>query len=114
MKKEKEKEKDKSYLLYRLKLPKDIIDCICSFVFYTQEQSIERNKQKFKDLFKDIQQIEISHIPIYYKRGGSFIFMIIQYPLREHNTVYTNLCNDCSNFINVKSYRCFGCNCFKI
>ena len=110
----KKKEKDKCYLIHRLKLPTDILDCICRFVFYTRQQCIERNKKKCKKLFKDIQEIEISHIQMYYRRGGSFMyFMIIQYPLREHKTVYTYLCNDCGNFIHL-SKPSFCCKCFKM
>ena len=109
----KKKEKDKCYLIHRLKLPTDILDCICSFVFYTRQQCIERNKKKCKKLFKDIQEIEISHIQMYYRRGASFMyFMIIQYPLREHKAVYTYLCNDCGNFIHLSKPRWFGCICY--
>jgi hypothetical protein len=105
---------ERSHLVHMLKLPIDTIDCICSFLFYTLQQSIERNKKKYKKLFNDIQQIEISHIKMYYRLGGSFMyFMIIQYPIKEHKVVYTNLCNDCGNFIHVSNpYKCFGCRCY--
>jgi len=105
---------EKSHLVYRLKFPTDIIDSICSFVFYTFQQCIERNKKKCRSLFNDIQEIEFTYLKLYYKNStGPFMYnMNILYPLREHKALNTNLCGQCNNFINIfKSSRCFGCKC---
>ena len=104
---------EKPYLVHRLNLPKDIVDSICSFVFYTFQQCIERNKKKYKTLFNDIQEIEFTYLKLYYNKTGPFMYFInILYPLREHKAVHTNLCGQCNNFINIfKSSRYFGCKC---
>ena len=39
---------EKSITVYQLKLPKDVSNYICSFVFYTLEQCIEQNKKIHK------------------------------------------------------------------
>ena len=104
---------ERSHLVHMLKFPADTIDCICSFLFYTFQQCIERNKQKYKNLFSDIQQIETTYLKIYYRINGPFMYtMNILYPLREHKAVHTMLCGQCNNFINIcRPTDCFGCKC---
>lgn len=36
------------YIIHLLNLPHDTIDYICSFIFYTLQQCIERNKKNIK------------------------------------------------------------------
>lgn len=105
---------EKYYFVHRLKFPTDIIDSICSFVFYTFQQCIDRNKKKYRNLFSDIQEIETTYLKLYYNNSnGPFMYyMNILYPLREHKAVHMNLCGQCNNFMNIfKSSRWFGCKC---
>ena len=102
---------EKLYLVHALNLPKDTVDCICSFLFCTLQQCIERNKKKYKTLISDIQEIKTNYVKMY--SSESFIYyMSILYPIRDHKAIHTMICNDCGNFINIfNSTRKFGCKC---
>ena len=44
--------------IYNLKLPKDVIDIICRFNFYTLSECIENTNYKRRNLFNELKYIE--------------------------------------------------------
>ena len=48
----------KSVALYNLKLPKELIDIICRFNFYTLSECIEHAKYVYNKVIKEITYIE--------------------------------------------------------
>lgn len=104
---------NKSVAVIQLHLPHDVIDCICSYLFCSLDQSKEQNKQRFKEVLQDIKNdVLIDHVPLFARNGYIIYFMYIQFPVREHKVIYTNLCGNCGNFIILKG-NSFGCKCFK-
>jgi hypothetical protein len=96
-------------VIYQLQLPSDSLDLICSFLFYTLNECIERYKQKNKKMLNDITQIETNYVDI--PSRTKKYYMNILYPLREHKVIHTYLCGVCGNFINIFRINSFGCKC---
>lgn len=102
---------NKSIVVKQLKLPEDTIDHICSFIFYTLDKCIQNNKKKYKNTLLDIQQdVRITHVPMHSSTYKTY-FMIIEFPVREHKVIYTNICGTCGNFIILTRRKSFSCRC---
>ena len=102
---------EKSITVYQLKLPKDVSNYICSFVFYTLEQCIEQNKKIHKKVLRDIKDdVRINNVPLYTPTGSVMYCVYMEFPIRERKVIYANLCGDCNNFIHLKR-NSFGCRC---
>jgi hypothetical protein len=105
------KKMEKIMIIHKMNIPKEVIDYICSFVFYTLEQCIEQNKKKQKKLLKDIKEdVRINNVPLYTSSGSVMYCVYMEFPLRERKVIYANLCGNCNDFIHLKR-KSFGCKC---
>jgi hypothetical protein len=103
---------NKSVVVHQLQLPQDAIEHICRFIFYTVEECIEKNKNKFKKVLLDVKNdVRIEHVP-FYSGNNVMYFMTFQFPIRHHKVIYTNLCGTCGNFIILRNCNSFRCRCF--
>ena len=103
-----------SNLLYQISLPKDIMNLICSFLFYTVEQSIEYHKEKYYDVIRDIPRIKINYVFSQgYMNRLQCIVNIIH--MNNANPIWfrIRICNECRQFIKhqIERTRLFVCQC---
>ena len=96
----------KSNLLYQISLSKDIIDIVCSFLFYTVEQSIEYHKQKYYDVIYDIPRTKITYTfsQGYLNRLQCVVNMI---HMNNANPIWfrIRICNECRQYIKKQIWR---------
>lgn len=101
---------NKSIALKQLQIPPDITDYICSFLFYTIDESIQHTKQKFTSVVNDlfytvridkpyISGLFHSHLHIY-----STMFI---YNVQSTFDIQFYICNPCGNYIQPTK----KCNC---
>jgi len=96
---------DKSLVVYQLPLNTDVIDYICSFIFYTKPQSILRNIRKYNNVVHDLKSII---------RVGSFqsvefpcAFIYYYHPSHNNNLIKNIIvCNWCGNYITNEFCSC--------
>jgi hypothetical protein len=103
-----------SKLLYQISLPKDIMNLICSFLFYTVEQSIEYHKEKYYDVIRDISRIKINYVFSQgYMNRLQCIVNIIH--MNNANPIWfrIRICNECRQYIKhqIEKTRLFVCQC---
>ena len=104
----------KSNLLYQISLPKDTIQIVCSFLFYTVEQSIEYNKKKYKDVINDIRRTTITYaFSQGYMNRLQCIVNVIH--MNHANPIWfrIRICNECRQYIKKQIWktRFFVCQC---
>ena len=104
----------KSNLLYQLLLPPDTVTIICSFLFYTVEQSIAYHKQKYQTVLDDIRRTRISYtFSQGYMNRLQCIINIIH--MNNANPIWfrIRICNECRQYIKQQSWktRFFVCQC---
>ena len=90
----------KSVIVYQLPLPTEVIDHVCSFMYYSVEETISRNKKKYNRAVCDLfYTVRIERGSNYYNWNYSL------------NQMYTTLIiyNVQSTFFDIRFYIC--CNC---
>jgi hypothetical protein len=68
---------NKSIIIYKIQLPNDVLDMICSFNFYSLDQCIDRTKQKYKNVI-DCVKVTMNQIitQLLYFLLLQFVFII--------------------------------------
>ena len=96
---------NKSLVVQQLPLNKDVVDYICSFIFYTKAQTIFRNINNYNTVINDLKKII---------RVGSFqsiefpCSFIYYYHPASNQTIIKNIivCNWCGNYITNENCSC--------
>jgi hypothetical protein len=105
----------KSKLLYQITLPNDTINIICSFLFYTPEQSIEYHKQQYQSVIHDIRRTEITYT---FSQGYMNRLQCVVNLIHMNNAhpiwFRIHICNECRQYIKKQIWgtRLFVCQCF--
>ena len=107
----------KAVALYNLKLPKDVIDIICRFNFYTLSECIESTNHKRINLVKELKYIERFQYYGYQLHTGLYYHIQLNIVTVHHEIdIYDEfnlcICVVCHKFINTKT-NCL-CNCYII
>jgi len=105
----------KSNLLYQISLPTDIINTICSFLFYTVDQSIQHHKQNYKNVVDDIRRTKITYtFSQGYMNRPQCIITIIHMNNADPIWLRICICNDCRQYIKhpTERTRLFVCQCY--
>jgi hypothetical protein len=95
----------KSIALYNLKLPKEVIDIICRFNFYTLSECIEITNEKRNNLLKELNYIERFQYYGYqsYHTGIYHHIQINRYTTRYNTNIYSEMniciCIFCNEFV---------------
>lgn len=96
---------NKSIVVHQLPLPQDMIDSICSFLFYTQTQSMIRNIANYTIVVNDLKRL---------RRVGSFesrefpCAFIYYYHPRDIDLIKNIImCNRCGEYITCEFCRCY-------
>jgi hypothetical protein len=105
---------NKSTVLQQLTLPKDIVDYICEFSFYTYDQSIERNRQKYNRVVYNIKKIKFDRISTWgpmrtWKINLVTIYIVL--PISNQLIIY-NICYSCGNYVKKSKCQQFTCKCY--
>ena len=109
----------KSVAVYNLKLPKDVLEIICSFNFYTLNECIKNVKNKYKNVIKEINYIE--RFQYYGIQCYTGIYYHIQISMMSTQSksvedLYKELnlciCIYCNEFIKNTNTR-YLCQCYK-
>lgn len=107
----------KSIALYNLKLPKDVIDIICRFNFYTLSECIEITKYKRRNVFNELKYIERFQYYGYqpYHTGIYYHIQINMITINDEIDIYKEMnlciCTNCYEFIkNMPKTNCL-CKC---
>jgi hypothetical protein len=87
-------------MIYKLKLPKDVLDIICSFNFYSFEQCIDRVKQKYKHV---MDYIKVTVYESNYYPTTIFYATIIRI---ESMLLFIHICKHCGNYLISMPYSC--------
>ena len=95
---------NKSLVMYQLPLNHDVINHICSFIFYTQNQCILRNIANYNRIINDIKQI----IRVGSFQSAEFPCAFIYYYHPRINNLIKNVivCNWCGNYITNENCTC--------
>lgn len=100
---------NQSVALYNLPLATDIIHHVCSFLYYTEQESIQRNKQKYKRVLRDFKRIYFDRMntwgPTFVTRVNIFIIL----PTRT--LIVANICTRCNNYVKNFPKKHFICQC---
>ena len=105
---------NKSIILHQLSLPKDIVDYICEFVFYTYDQSIEKQRQKYNRIIYNITKIKFDTISTWgpmttWKINLVTIYIVL--PISNQLIIY-NICYTCGNYVKKSKCQQFTCKCY--
>lgn len=100
---------EKSIIIYQLIFPKDILDYICSFAFYTIAQSIEQNKKKYNQILYDIKKIQLSTNISITPRRSNIVTNYIVLPITKQ-LIIANICHICGNYVKHNKHN-FTCKC---
>jgi hypothetical protein len=105
----------KSILLYQLSLPSDTIKIVCSFLFYTVEQSIQHHKQQYYHIIRDIQRTKITYS---FSQGCMNRLQCIITIIHMNNAhpiwLRIRICNECREYIKhqIEKTQLFVCQCY--
>ena len=103
---------NKSIVVLQLPLFRDTIDHICSFLFYTVAQSIEKRKQQFKFVFQQIQTAIRYSIKSHSLFQDFFMYHTqIHY---DHKIIHFNMCGECGKYRKYLVGNPISCQCFLI
>ena len=97
---------NKSILLHQLILPKDLINYICNFVFYTLDECIEKNRKHYNRIFREIKEIKITKISKWLPNISWKLINIYYILPRSNQLIISSLCHTCGNYINSHKYSC--------
>ena len=105
---------NKSIILQQLPLPKDVVDYICSFVFYTLSESIEKQRQKYIRIICNINKIKFDTISTWgpmttWKVNLVTIYIVL--PISNQLIIY-NICYTCGNYVKKSKCKHFICKCY--
>ena len=105
----------KSIALYNLKLPKEVIDIICRFNFYTLPECIENTRINHSNLFKELKYIERFQYYGYQIESGMYYHIQINMLTVHHAIdIYQEfnlcICINCYEFIKNTQTNCL-CKC---
>jgi len=104
----------KSNLLYQITLPHDIMNIVCSFLFYTVEQSIEYHKEKYYDVIRDIPRIKITYVFSQGYMNRLQCNITIVHMNNSHPIWFRiRICNECRQYIKhqIERTKLFVCQC---
>jgi phage tail protein X len=94
----------KSMIIHQMSLPQDMIDSICSFLFYTKTQSVIRNIAHYNIVVNDLKRL---------RRVGSFetrefpcAFIYYYHPIDLDLIKNIIMCNQCGQYISNEFCRC--------
>jgi hypothetical protein len=95
---------NKSLVVHQLPLNHDVINHICSFIFYTYNESIFRNINKYNTMVNDLKQI----IRVGSFQSNEFPCAFIYYYHPRMNNLIKNIiiCNWCGNYITNENCTC--------
>ena len=99
---------NQSITLHNLLLPQDTIDHICSFLFYTTEESKKRNKQKYTRVIRDFKRVHIDRINTW---GSSINRVTIFIILPIDTLIVATICTRCNNYVKILPKKHFICHC---
>jgi len=99
---------NKSIILQQLILPNELINYICSFVFYTLDECIEKNRKQYSRICCELKQIKITNISTWLPTiPWKFNIITIYYILpRSRQLIISNLCHRCGNYIISSNFAC--------
>jgi hypothetical protein len=102
----------KSVLLHQISLPNDTVDIICSFLFYTVEQSIQHHKKTYKNVLNDIRRTKITYA---FSQGYMNRLQCIVH-MNNYNRIWfrIHICNECRQYIKKQIWKktSMVCQCY--
>lgn len=107
----------KSSVVMYLPFPKDIIDIICRFTFYTLSECIEIIKNKYKNVVKELNYVERFqyygfqyHTGIYYQIQINMVTTQANVVENLYKEINIGICIKCGKFIKNTHTNCL-CKC---
>jgi len=104
---------NKSTVVYQLRLPKELIDIVCSFTFLSIKQVTRRNKRWFANVIRDLESTDRNCYSGYL--GTLYRLYYVVY-FTNHNYYGTKeikkcarMCINCGEFIKLVQYS--KCKC---
>ena len=99
---------EKSFIVYHLALPQEMIDHICSFVFYTIEESRKRNREMYSTVVYEYKHIRREQMISFRPNIVSFYYIL---PI--HNQLIVSvICYTCGNYVKpTHHYKKIVCQC---
>ena len=103
----------KSVIVYQLPIPTDVMDNLCSFIYYKVEETIARNKIKYNAIVCDLfYTVRIDRgFPYYYWNYSYNYATIFIYNIQSRFDVQFYICCKCGNYT-APNRRC-TCNKMK-
>jgi hypothetical protein len=96
----------------QLPLFRDTIDHICSFLFYTVTQSIDKTKQKYNFVFQQLKKIIRYSI-----KSHSIFHHFYMYHIQIHygnKQLHFNMCGECGKYRKYVQGNPVSCQCYLI
>jgi len=104
----------KNVIIYQLPIPTEIIDNICSFIYYRVEETISRNKTKYNRVICDLfYTFRIERGVHYYDWNYSFnqcYSTVFIYNVQCNFDIQIYMCCKCGNY----THPTRKCKCMKL
>ena len=98
---------NKSIAISQLPLPKDVIDHICNFHFYTLSECIKNTKQHYTKLIQELNGMVRYQLKSYQSYIRRYYYIQFSLPCKE---IILCVCMKCGNFVDTPQPTC-NCKC---
>ena len=86
---------DKSIAVQQLALPPDIVDHICSFIFYEEIDVILRNVDKYNIVINECKRVRKEQMPLFRPNIVGFYYILPIY----NQLMCSTICRRCGNYV---------------
>jgi hypothetical protein len=94
---------EKSKIVHQLALPQDAVDHICSFVFYSVEESTKRKRQMYSTVVREHKRVRKEELMSWGPDVVSSHTVYFVLP-RSNQLILAHICSICGNY--VKKLHC--------
>jgi len=101
---------EKSRIVQQLLLPQDMLDHICSFVFYTLAESIKRKRQMHSKLVGECKRVRKETLLSWGPNIVSTYTVYFVLP-RGNQLILAHICSTCGNYTKSHHHSSIVCQC---
>ena len=98
----------KNVIVYQLPIPREIVDHVCSFIYYRVDETIARNKKKYNRVICDLfYTVRLERECYFY---GCIYSTLLIYNVQCRFDIQIYICCKCGNYAHPTS----KCKCIKL
>jgi hypothetical protein len=93
-------------IVKQLTLPSDVLNYICSFIFYREIDVLIRNIGKYNIVLHEFKRVRRELLPL--SHSNACVYYILP---RGNQLITTVLCSNCGNYVKPTQHKIFICYC---